>query len=100
MPGASISNYASADVRFTSLAELAMCPSRKASMHSALVGGSLLPGKKFNLTANVGTYGGAYAGALQVGAMVSESVATNAGVAKGFNRDGKTAARAGFTLGF
>lgn len=43
---------------------------------------------------------GRYAGALQAGVMVSESAAINAGVAKGFNRGGKTAARAGITLGF
>jgi hypothetical protein len=32
--------------------------------------------------------------------LVSPHVALNAGVAKGFNKRGKTAARAGVTLGF
>jgi hypothetical protein len=52
------------------------------------------------MTGNLGTYGGAVAGALQIGAMVSESAAVNAGVAKGFNRDGKVGARVGFTFGW
>ncbi len=66
----------------------------------ALSGNSFLPGKQFNVTGNVGTYRGAYAAALQVGAMVSESAAVNAGIAKGFNRDGKVGARVGFTFGW
>jgi predicted nucleic acid-binding Zn-ribbon protein len=66
----------------------------------ALSGAMYLPGKTFNLTGNVGTYRGAVAGALQVGALVSDSVAVNAGVAHGFNRGGKMAARVGFTVGW
>lgn len=66
----------------------------------ALSGAMFLPGKTFNLTGNVGTYRGAYAGALQFGALVSNNVALNAGVAHGFNRGGKTALRAGFTVGW
>jgi hypothetical protein len=59
-----------------------------------------LPGKSFNLTGNVGAYRGAVAGAIQLGALVSDMVAVNAGVAHGFNKGGKTAIRAGFTLGW
>jgi hypothetical protein len=55
---------------------------------------------KFNLTANVATYDGAHAGAMQLGILISPSVALNAGVATGFNKGGKTAARAGFTIGW
>ena len=66
----------------------------------ALSGGAFLPDKQFNVTANMGVYGGAVAGALQVGAMVSPNAAVNAGVAKGFNKNGKIGARAGVTLGF
>ena len=42
----------------------------------------------------------AVAGAIQMGAMVSDSVAVNAGVAKGFNKDGKLGGRVGFTFGW
>ena len=66
----------------------------------ALSGAMFLPGKTFNLTGNVGTYRGAVAGALQLGALVNDMVAVNAGVAKGFNKGGKAAARVGFTLGW
>jgi hypothetical protein len=59
-----------------------------------------LPGKTFNLTGNVGAYRGAVAGAMQIGALVGDSVAINAGVAHGFNKGGKTALRAGFTVGW
>ena len=66
----------------------------------ALSGAMFLPGKKFNLTGNVGSYRGAWAGAMQIGAMVGKSVAINAGVSRGFNKGGKTGFRAGFTIGF
>ena len=66
----------------------------------ALSGAMFLPGKSFNLTANMGAYRGAVAGALQFGALVSEAVAVNAGVAHGFNKGGKTALRAGFSFGW
>lgn len=66
----------------------------------ALSGAMFLPGKTFNLTGNVGTYRGAHAGALQFGALVGENMAVNAGVAHGFNKGGKTALRAGFTIGW
>ena len=66
----------------------------------ALSGAMFLPGKSFNLTGNVGAYRGAVAGAIQLGALVSDMVALNAGVAHGFNKGGKTAIRAGFTLGW
>jgi hypothetical protein len=67
---------------------------------SALSGNAFLPDMKFNLTANVATYDGAHAGALQMGVLVSPNLALNAGVASGLNRRGKTAARAGVTIGF
>ena len=67
---------------------------------TAMSGNTFLPDMKFNLTGNVATYGGAYAGAIQMGAMVSRRAAVNAGVATGFNKGGKTAARVGFTLGW
>lgn len=66
----------------------------------ALSGAMFLPGKSFNLTGNVGAYRGAVAGALQLGALVNDGVAVNAGVAHGFNKRGKTAVRAGFTIGW
>lgn len=66
----------------------------------AMGGGVFLPNQKFNLTANVATYDGAHAGSLQIGALVDEHIAFNAGVATGFNREGKTAGRVGFTVGF
>ena len=66
----------------------------------ALSGNSFLPGKSFNLTGNVGTYRGAVAMALQLGALVGENVALNAGVAKSLNKSGKLGARAGFTVGW
>lgn len=66
----------------------------------ALSGGAFLPDKRVNITANVGTYRGAVAGAFQVGAMISPNAAVNAGVATGFNKNGKVGARAGVTFGF
>ena len=66
----------------------------------ALSGAVFLPDKTFDLTANVGTYHGAVAGALQFGAVVSQHVAVNGGIASGFNKGGKLAARAGLTFGW
>ena len=66
----------------------------------ALSGAMFLPGKSFNLTGNVGSYRGAHAAALQFGALVGDNVAVNAGIAHGFNKGGKTALRAGFTVGW
>ena len=66
----------------------------------AMSGNTFLPNTSFNLTANVATYDGAQAGALQVGAMVSDNLAVNAGVASGFNKGGKAAGRVGFTVGW
>jgi hypothetical protein len=67
---------------------------------TAMSGNAFLPDMKFNLTANVATYDGAHAGALQMGGLISRHVAVNAGVATGLNGGGKTAARAGVTLGW
>lgn len=66
----------------------------------AMSGNTFLPNTTFNLTANVATYDGAQAGAFQMGAMVSDNVAVNAGVASAFNKGGKTAGRVGFTVGW
>ena len=66
----------------------------------AMGGNTLIPGKQFSLTGNVGTYRGAHAAALQIGAMIGENAAFNAGVATGFNKGGKFGARAGFTFGW
>ncbi|WP_448658651.1 YadA-like family protein [Sphingomonas sp. CJ99] len=67
---------------------------------TAMGGAVFLPDMKFNLTANVATYDGAHAGSMQLGAMVTRNVAVNVGAATGFNRGGKTAARAGMTIGW
>ena len=66
----------------------------------AMGGATFLPGKRINISGNVATYDGAVAGAFQIGALVNENVALNAGVATNFNKRGKVGARAGFTLGF
>lgn len=66
----------------------------------AMGGAVFLPDMHFNLTANVATYGGAQAGSLQFGALVTRHVALNAGVATAFNRGGKTTARVGMTVGW
>jgi hypothetical protein len=66
----------------------------------AMGGGTFLPGKAVNVTANVSTYDGAHAGAVQVGILVSPNMAVSGSVASGFNRRGKTGARAGVTLGW
>ncbi len=66
----------------------------------AMGGAAFLPDKRFNLTGNVGTYRGAWAGAMNFGAMVGSNAAINAGVGAGFNKKGKVGARVGFTLGF
>lgn len=66
----------------------------------AMGGATFLPGKRVNITGNVATYDGAVAGAIQVGALVGENWAVNAGVATNFNKRGKVGARAGLTFGF
>ncbi|MEM6477313.1 MAG: YadA-like family protein, partial [Pseudomonadota bacterium] len=66
----------------------------------AMGGTTFLPDQNFSLSANIGTYDGAHAGSFSIGALVSENVAVNAGVATGFNRNGKTAGRVGVTIGF
>ncbi|MCX7864279.1 MAG: YadA-like family protein, partial [Novosphingobium sp.] len=66
----------------------------------AMGGAAFLPDMKFNLTANMGTYDGAHAGSIQLGALISRNVAVNAGVATGFNKNGKTAGRVGLTIGW
>jgi trimeric autotransporter adhesin len=66
----------------------------------ALGGGYFLPGKKIALNVNYGNYRGESAIAGQVGFLVSDGFALNAGVATSFNNAGGTAFRAGASLGF
>lgn len=66
----------------------------------AMSGNAFLPDRSFNITGNVGSYEGAFAGALQIGAVVSPNAAFNAGIATNFNKKGGVGARAGFTFGW
>jgi hypothetical protein len=66
----------------------------------AMGGAMFLPDKAVNLTGNVGYYRGSWAGALNLGALVGDGAAFNAGIGKGINRNGKIGARAGFTVGW
>ncbi len=66
----------------------------------ALSGGAFLPNKKINLTVNVGGYESQAAVAAQVGILVSENIAINAGVSTSLKSDGGTAYRGGITFGF
>lgn len=66
----------------------------------AMSGNAFLPDKKVNITGNVGSYRGAWAGALQAAVIVSPSTAFNAAIAKNFNRRGGVGTRAGFTFGW
>lgn len=66
----------------------------------ALSGGTFLPNKRFNLTANLGGYRDEVAVSAQVGILVSENVAINAGVATALHSYGGTSYRGGVTFGF
>lgn len=66
----------------------------------ALSGGTFLPNKKINFTANIGAFRDEAAIAAQLGVLVSENIALNAGVATSFHSYGGTAVRGGFTVGF
>lgn len=66
----------------------------------ALSGGTFLPGKKVNFTANIGAFRGEAAVAAQLGVLISDNLALNAGVATSFHSYGGTAVRGGFTFGF
>ncbi|MEO6227532.1 MAG: YadA-like family protein [Thermomonas sp.] len=66
----------------------------------ALSGGMFLPNKKFNLTVNVGGYESQAAVAAQLGFLISENIAINAGVSTSLKSDGGTAYRGGITFGF
>ena len=65
----------------------------------AMGGATIFPDRPATLTANIGTYGGAVAGALQLNALVKPNVALNAGLATGFNKRGKVGARVGVSIG-
>lgn len=83
--------------------QMVLLDNRIASATAAAVamgGAVFLPGKRFNLTANVATYDGANAGSLQIGALLNDNVAVNGALGVGLNRSGKTAGRVGVTLGF
>ncbi len=66
----------------------------------AMSGGTFLPNKQINFTANIGGYRGEAAIAGQLGVLVNENVALNAGVATGFSKRGGTAWRGGVSFGF
>lgn len=70
------------------------------SVAIAMGGTTFLPDMKFNLSTNVGHYGGEQAGSVSFGALVTPHVAINGGIAKGFSKKGKTGARAGVTFGW
>lgn len=72
---------------------------RSTAMAVAMSGSVFLPGMRYNVSANFGTYDGESAGALQLATLVSDNVAFNAGVATGFEGGG-TSVRAGFTFAF
>jgi len=66
----------------------------------ALSGASFLPGKKINITANVGAFRDEVAIAGQIGVLVSDNVALNAGVSTSLHSYGGTSVRGGVTFGF
>lgn len=66
----------------------------------ALSGASFLPGKRINVTANIGAFRDEVAIAGQLGVLVSDNVALNAGVATSFHSYGGTSVRGGVTFGF
>ena len=66
----------------------------------ALGGNAFLPNKKFNVTMNFGSYGGESAIAGQIGVLVSDSFAINAGVATGFGDEADTGFRVGGSFGW
>ena len=63
-------------------------------------GATFLPGKAYNLSSNLGYYDGAWAGALNFNALVSDDIAVNAGLGYGFSDGGELGARVGFTWGW
>lgn len=65
----------------------------------ALGGGAFQPDRKINITVNYCNYEGESAIAGQIGVLLGENVALNAGVATGFDRGG-TGFRVGGTVGF
>lgn len=66
----------------------------------ALSGASFLPGKRINVTANIGAFRDEVAIAGQLGVLVSDNVALNAGVSTSFHSYGGTSVRGGVTFGF
>jgi hypothetical protein len=66
----------------------------------ALSGGTFLPGKKINITANVGAYRDEVAVSGQLHILVSDNLALNAGVATSLHSYGGTSVRGGVTVGF
>lgn len=95
---------AGVNVRVDSLANSLQDLDKRANAGTAVAvamsGGTFLPDKRFNLTANIGGYRGEAAIAGQLGVLVTENVAFNAGVATGFSKRGGTAWRGGVSLGF
>ena len=66
---------------------------------AAMCGATIFPDRPATLTANLGTYGGAVAGSMQLNALVKPNLALNAGLATGFNKRGKVGARFGLSIG-
>lgn len=66
----------------------------------AMGGAAFLPDKPFNISGNLGFYRGAWAGAMNINALISPNAAINAGLGAGFNKKGKVGGRVGFTYGF
>jgi YadA-like membrane anchor domain/Coiled stalk of trimeric autotransporter adhesin len=66
----------------------------------AMGGGYFLPGKKIALNVNYGNYRGESAIAGNIGFLVTDNFALNAGVATGLNSFGGTAFRVGGSVGF
>ena len=65
----------------------------------AMGGGVIFPDSRITITANLATYDGAHAGALQVGALVAPKTAITGAVAGNFNKRGKIAGRIGVSFG-
>lgn len=66
----------------------------------AMGGAAFLPDKQFNVTGNLGFYRSAWAGAMNINALVGTNAAINAGIGAGFNKKGKIGGRVGFTFGW
>ena len=72
-----------------------------ANMTASTMSGAAIHGEsRFSLTGRVGSFGGTRAAAVQMGSPISDRLAFNAGVTKGFNKVRETVGRVGITLGW